>query len=93
MVIWYIPATPSDVALHVVWDLVLGVDGLHWALRLASAAVDALLGMDHEEVGTFVEAVDRTHFDAVRVLALDAGLGDDVGHLQDLLGRSRASQT
>jgi hypothetical protein len=27
-----------------------------------------------------MEAIDRTHFDAIGVLAVDAVVGDDVGH-------------
>jgi len=34
----------------------------------------------HEHVLTFIEAVHRTDPDAVRVLATDAALVDDVGH-------------
>jgi hypothetical protein len=40
--------------------------------------------MDGEEVLALVEAIDRAHVHAVRVLALDAGFGDDVGHVWDL---------
>src|SRR5436190_17002324 len=60
--------------------VVLGADRLDRALGLAERAVDALLGIDHEHVRTFVEAIDRAHFDTVGVLALDAGLGHDEGH-------------
>src|SRR5207342_748941 len=61
-------------------DVVLGIDGLGGAFGLAQRAVDALVGVDDEEVGTFVEAVDRADFDAVGVLAADAVLDDDEGH-------------
>jgi hypothetical protein len=36
--------------------------------------------MDDEHVLAFVEAVHRTHFDAVHQLALDATFINDVGH-------------
>jgi hypothetical protein len=36
--------------------------------------------MDNEHVLAFVEAVDRTHFNAVHVFALDAIIGDDISH-------------
>jgi hypothetical protein len=36
--------------------------------------------MDDQHVLAFVEAVDRTHLDAVHVLASDAVVGDDIGH-------------
>jgi hypothetical protein len=36
--------------------------------------------MDYQHVLTSIEAVHRTDLDAVHVLALDAILGDDIGH-------------
>src|SRR5690606_3187825 len=61
-------------------NVVLGINRVHRALRLAQGAVDAFLGVDHEEIGPLVEAVHRAHLDAVGVLALDAVLGDDKRH-------------
>src|SRR5690606_5144731 len=61
-------------------DVVLGVDRVDRALGLAQGAVDALVGVDHQEVRALVETVDRAHLDAVGVLALCAVLGDDEGH-------------
>src|SRR4051812_29298174 len=58
----------------------VGQDRRRRAFGLAHAAVDALVGVDHQHVFAFVEAVDRTHFHAVHVLALDAVFGNDVGH-------------
>src|SRR5262245_41062707 len=55
-------------------------DRLGRALGLAHAAVDALVGMDHEHVGALVKAIDGADLDAVHVLALDAVFGDDVSH-------------
>src|SRR5262249_62289601 len=43
-------------------------------------AVDALLGIDHEDAVRLVDAVDRTDVDAGTIFDVDAGLGDDVGH-------------
>jgi hypothetical protein len=43
--------------------------------------------VDDEEIGPFVEAVDGAHFDAIGVLAADAGVGDDVGHGETVLLR------
>jgi hypothetical protein len=37
--------------------------------------------MNDEHVLAFIEAVDRADLDAVHILALDAILGDDIGHL------------
>src|SRR6266850_8580871 len=58
----------------------VGQDRRGRAFGLAHPAVDALVGVDHQHVVAFVEAVDRTHFHAVHVLALDAVFGHDVGH-------------
>src|SRR3982751_6233807 len=60
----------------------LGVrqDGFGRALRLADAAVDALVGIDDQHHFAFVETVYGADLDAVHVLAFDAGVRDDVGH-------------
>ena len=50
------------------------------ALCHAESAVDAFLRVDYEEVGALVKAVHGANLHAVGVLALDAVLGDDVGH-------------
>src|SRR5262252_3421288 len=60
--------------------VVLRENRLHRALRDAQRAIDALVGIDHQEIRTFPKAVDRTNIDAVRVLAFDAAFGNDVGH-------------
>src|SRR3954466_8902667 len=60
--------------------VVLGEDRLDRACGHAQRAVDALGGIDHQHVRPLTEAVDRTHVDAVGVLALDARLGYDVSH-------------
>jgi hypothetical protein len=44
------------------------------------AAVDTLIGIDGEHVDAFVKAVNRAHRNAVRVFALDARFGNDMGH-------------
>jgi hypothetical protein len=59
---------------------VLGEDRLHGTLRLAGAAVDALLGVDDEDPVGVVDAVDRAHVDTGAVFDVDAGFGDDVRH-------------
>jgi hypothetical protein len=50
------------------------------AFRDAKGAVDALVRVDDEEIGSFAKTVDRTYIDAVGVLAANAGFGDDVSH-------------
>src|SRR5512134_325612 len=59
---------------------VLREDRLHRALGLACPAVDALLGIDHEDPLVLVDAVDGADVDAREVFDVDAGLGDDVRH-------------
>src|SRR5665811_2567394 len=44
------------------------------------SAIDALFRVNDEHVFAFVEAIDRTHLHAVHVFALDAVVGDDIGH-------------
>ena len=63
-------------------DFVRGEDGVYRAHRLASAAVDADVGIDEVllvGVGS-LDAVDRTLLNAGLVLDVDAGIGDDVSH-------------
>ena len=62
----------------------VGLDGLRRAFGLADAAIDALVGVDDEHVVALVEAIHRTHLDAVQVLALNAVFADDVGHTERL---------
>src|SRR5438477_8597843 len=73
-------------------DVILGKNRLDGALGNAQGAVDALLGIDHQHVGSLAKAVDRAHVDAVGVLALDAALGDDVCHGGDEPARPNDSR-
>ena len=66
--------------LLVAGHVFLGNDGVDRALGDADGAVDALVGVDGQEVRAFTEAVDRADVDAVGVLAADARFEDDVGH-------------
>jgi hypothetical protein len=36
--------------------------------------------MDYQHVVADVKTIDRADFDAVHILALDASLGNDIGH-------------
>ena len=64
-------------------------DRLDGARRLASAAIDALVGIDHEEVRPFVEAIHWAYFDAVRQFAFDTGFCDNECHGVTLCWRPR----
>ena len=63
----------------------LGIDGVDGALGDAHGAVDALIGVDGQEVGAFAEAVHWANVHTVGVFALDTGFGNNVGH--DGLGK------
>ena len=63
-----------------VGQVVLVVDRLDRADRLAGAAVDAFVGVDVERALTLVDAVDGALVDAGAVLDVDARQRDDVGH-------------
>jgi len=72
-----------DEVLLVCGHLILGVDGVDRALRLAGAAVDALVRVDVVLlilVGR-VDAIDGSHGHAAGILEPDARFGDHVGHL------------
>jgi hypothetical protein len=73
-------ALSGDEALLGFGHVVLGEDGLDRALGHAQRAVDALVGIDHQEIGALAETVDRTDIHAVGVLALDTGFGHHVSH-------------
>jgi hypothetical protein len=59
----------------------VGLDGVNWAFGFADTAINALIGMDDEEVFALIEAIYGAHFDAVHIFAFHAGVGDDVGHI------------
>ena len=61
-------------------ERILGEDRLYRAFGFASAAVDALLGVDDEHAIRLVDAINRAHVQTGLVFDVDAGLGDDVGH-------------
>ena len=63
-----------------IWDLVFCKDRAYGTLWLTEGAVDALVWVDYQEVGAFIETVYRTNLDTVCVFALDAVVADDKGH-------------
>src|SRR6187401_3472306 len=56
------------------------LDRFDRTFRLAHAAIDAFVRMDHEHVLALVEAIHGAHGYAIHQLALDAAVIDDVGH-------------
>src|SRR6476620_4286247 len=83
------------VLLPLVGQLVLGEARIDRAGLHAGVAVDALLGIDVEHLGSViaglvgrrVDAVHGAHLDAGVVLGADARLGDHVGHSLLSVGR------
>src|SRR5215218_3080052 len=70
----------GDVALHLLGDLILGIDRLHRPLGLASPTVYALFGVDQELVPAVVDTVNRTNLHTRLVLRAVARLGYYIGH-------------
>ena len=56
------------------------LDGLGRTFRLANAAVDAFIRMDHKHILALVEAIHGANFDAIHIFALDAIFRDDISH-------------
>ncbi|KFC50082.1 hypothetical protein DK37_21610 [Halomonas sp. SUBG004] len=71
-------------------QLILREYRLSRTLWLTQRAVNALVWVNDQEVGAFVEAVDRANFHTVGVFALDAVLGNDKRHLAIPLARPRS---
>ena len=44
-------------------------------------AVDALVRLDHEKVWPLAKTIDRAHVHTVGIFTLNAGFGDDIGHV------------
>jgi hypothetical protein len=58
----------------------IGDNRLYGAFRLTHATINTLVGIDDEHIGALIETIHRAHFDAIHVLAFDAGIVDDIGH-------------
>ena len=95
----------AEIRSEVLGQVVLVVDRLDRADRLARAAVHALVRMDVEAATTFVDAVHGALVNAGPVHHVDTGLSDHVGHGyslhnkdlyklgEDPYGRRRARRT
>jgi hypothetical protein len=64
----------------VCWQVFLCVNGIDGAFRNAYSTVNALIGVDGEEVGAFAKAVYGADIHTVGVLAADTGFRNNVGH-------------
>ena len=70
----------GDELLLVGRHVFLGENGFGRTFRDTDCAIDTLVGIDYQRVGTFVETIDRTYVHTVRIFAEYAGVGDNVGH-------------
>ena len=59
--------------LLVVGHVVFCENRLDRTLRDTERAIDALVGIDDQEIRPLAKAIDRAHIDAIGVLAADAG--------------------
>ena len=75
----------SDEANLIGGHVFLGEDRADWASWDASAAIDALVWVDVELIVAFVDAFDWANLDAGAVFGSDAGLGNNVCHVDLLL--------
>ena len=67
--------------LHLVFrQIFFGVDGIDRTFWDTNRAVDALIGVDDQEIGAFTKTVNWANVYTVSVFALDAGLGNYVCH-------------
>jgi hypothetical protein len=62
----------------------IGLDGFGGAFGFADAAIDAFIRVNDQHILAFIEAIHRADFYAVHIFALDAVLGDDVGHCRSI---------
>jgi hypothetical protein len=63
------------------WHIILIENGFYWTFGYASAAVDALIGMDVDHIRIFIEAIDWTNLEAGLVFAAHAGFSDNHCHV------------
>ena len=74
-------------------DIFFGKDGCLGAFRYANGAVNALVGINHKEIGAFMKAVDRANVNTVSTFAVDACFADNVGHGFVFSNKARATNT
>jgi hypothetical protein len=61
-------------------DVFFGVDRVDRTLGDADGAINALVRVDDQKIGTFAKTVNRADIDAICVFALDTGFCDYVCH-------------
>jgi hypothetical protein len=71
--------------------VLLRINGIDWALRNTNRAINALIGIDGEEIRAFTKTVNWTDIYTVGVFASDTGFGDNVGHDKSVVEELRVS--
>jgi len=62
------------------WEVIFVEDRLDWTLGDACFAIDALIGMNHEDRFSLVKTFDGANDHAIGVFAVETGFSNDVGH-------------
>ena len=81
---WSQLGVQRDVTMPLLRNTVFLEDGLDRTLGNAGIAIDAVVGVDIEDLLPFPKRVDRADDHAVGVLAGEAGFGNDKGHVGGL---------
>jgi hypothetical protein len=74
----------------VTWNVILVVNSLNRADRLASATIYALIRLDVEHSVTFIDAIHWALFDAGLIFHIDTWLGNHICHEQPPKGKEWA---
>jgi len=72
------------------WNVILIVNSLDWADRLAGTAIHALIRLDVEHSVTFIDAIHWALFDAGLIFHIDTWLGNHICHEQPPKGKEWA---
>jgi hypothetical protein len=68
--------------LEVLRHLVFRKNGVGGAFGFAEGAIDAFVGIDDQEVGALMEAIDRANIDTISIFALNAVFGYYESHFK-----------
>jgi len=64
-------------------DFIFRNNGFDRTFWLTEGAINAFFGVDNEEIGAFVKAIDGANINAIRVFALDTSFENDKSHKGD----------
>jgi hypothetical protein len=70
----------SDEVSLIFRHIFFGIDSVDRALWNTHSTVDALVRIDHKEVGSGFETVNWTNINAIRISASDARFSHNIGH-------------